>query len=76
MHTKIHIKLFCKSVDEERGKGIFEPKFCDTNIYINNNEVSKNELASSFKNGRVLLQELIKQHPEMRKLYDQSINTI
>lgn len=48
MHTKIHIKLFCKSVDEERGKGIFELKFCDTNIYINNNEVSKNELASGL----------------------------
>ena len=68
--------LFCKSIDGECGEGIFTLRIEAKKILVNNTETSEKELQCILHNGRILIQELIVQHPEMKRLYDQSINTI
>lgn len=68
--------LFCKVLDGECGNGIFKLDICDGEILYNGQPIIVEILASKIANATYLFQTTIKQHPEMSRMYDKSINTI
>ena len=82
-------QLFCKPLDGQCGKGIFllqvkegRMTAIEKRVYKNNpietveTEVDAEGLREYCSSGRYLIQMFIKQHPAMRALHPQSINTI
>lgn len=68
--------LFCKVLDGECGNGIFKLDICDGKILYNERPITIETLAHKIANATYLFQTTIKQHPEMSRMYDKSINTI
>lgn len=61
--------IIVKPLDGEGGKGIEKFKFID-------DDNTKELFTKLLENKQLLIEECIKQHPDMDKLYDKSVNTL
>lgn len=68
--------LFCKLVDGECGKGVFQLRITNGQIFINEAPSTKQELEKRFGQGRYIAQTVIKQHHLMSQLHPSSINSM
>jgi hypothetical protein len=68
---------FAKQFDGQLGNGVFAIKIQDSKVYVNNELVSStDELLKTFTTADYIIQERIKQHPELNKLCSTAVNTI
>jgi hypothetical protein len=71
----MHIDVFCKKLLGTAGAGAFSLRIIGEKLFINDKEAGFDELKGKL-DGKFLLQNRIRQHPIMSKLYPHSINTI
>lgn len=64
-----HKDIIVKPIDGSGGKGI------EKYTYVNSNQAKK-LFTSLVENNQLLVEGFIKQHPEMNRLYDKSVNTL
>ncbi len=75
--TKLgEVELFCKENEGECGAGIFKLKISNNRLFIENKEITPQELENKIKGAGYLFQEIVKQHPRMSELYSKSINSM
>ncbi len=68
---------FAKQFDGQLGNGAFAIKVQDSKVYVNNELVpSTDEILKTFTTSDYIIQERIKQHPELNKLCSTAVNTI
>lgn len=67
---------FCKEVNGESGKGAFNLKVEGGKLYDRDEEISLEELRGRFGNATFIIQEKLKNHPDIDAVYDKSLNTI
>lgn len=72
---QININGFCKRLTGILGEGAFPLRISGGKLYINEKQISLDELKESL-NGKYLLQNLVSQHPLMSELHPASVNTI
>ncbi|MBD5311274.1 MAG: hypothetical protein HDS13_03815 [Bacteroides sp.] len=68
--------FYVKPIDGECGTGILKLLINDTGIYINEKLVTSDELKLYFNEGRYIFQDRLEQHPQMNRIYPNSVNTI
>lgn len=68
--------LFCKDTHGECGEGIFILTIKDGSLYVQDKELSVEQLELKIKDFDYIFQEKIVQHPRMSELYSGSINTM
>lgn len=70
-------KVIIKPISGSKGRGIFTIKLEESNIFVNNEYITKVELEEKLKNLKEhFISEYIRQGEFSNKLYTQSINTI
>lgn len=67
---------FAKPIDGECGGGIVKFRVEQNKIYVKNQYISSEDLRSILGRGNYIVQKQLVQHPEMSKLYPNSVNTI
>lgn len=67
---------FCKEVNGESGKGAFCLKAENGRLLDRDKEISLNELRERVGNATFIIQEKLKNHPDIDAVYDKSLNTI
>lgn len=70
------VRLFCKPIDGQCGKGIFVLEVKKGCLLIDGEELSFEQLLEHVSDGRYIMQRFLEQHPAMASLHPQSINTI
>lgn len=71
----LNLDVICKPADGNCGNGVFKLQTRDGRIFINGKETSCKEVVECLKDG-YLLQERLRQHPELEKFHPSSINTV
>jgi hypothetical protein len=74
-HPDKPLNGFCKKLRGIRGEGAFPMQIEKGRVYSNGKELSVTELKHKI-HGTYLLQERIRQHPDMARIHPASINTI
>lgn len=69
-------EAFCKDVTGESGTGAFNLKVENGRLYDRNDEISLEELDKRFGDATFIIQEKLKNHPSIDKIYNKSLNTI
>jgi hypothetical protein len=69
------LDCFLKPLLGEIGRDVFPVRVCEGKLYMGKEQADINRLKSVIKD-RVILQERIIQHPDLQKLYAQSLNTL
>lgn len=69
-------EYFCKLVDGECGIGIFMLEVKNGNFFVNDKTVSIPEFIDYCGKGVYLIQEVVRQHDEMKALHPSSLNTL
>jgi len=72
----LNIDAFCKEVTGESGKGAFCLKINDGKILINDKESCLSDLIDKVGNANYIVQERLKNHPQIDKIYPLSLNTL
>ena len=67
---------FCKEVNGESGKGAFNLKIEGGKLYDRDEEITIEELRGRFGNATFIIQEKLKNHPDIDAVYNKSLNTI
>lgn len=67
---------FCKEVNGESGKGAFCLKVENGKLFDRDREITADELSGRFGNATFIIQEKLKNHPDIDAIYDKSLNTI
>lgn len=70
------MRLFCKPLDGQCGKGIFVLEMREGSLYIGEEAVTFAQVQERCAGGCYLMQRFIQQHNQMAALHPQSINTI
>lgn len=73
---KMELDTFCKGVDGERGDTVFPLVIKCGQIFINKEPVTIQDFKDKLKGTMYIIQNRIKQHPSISRLYPLSINTI
>lgn len=71
-----HDTIYIKPIDGECGTGIIKLNIQNKQLIIEGRVISPEELARLCSKGRYIFQFAITQHPEMQRLYPNSVNTI
>jgi hypothetical protein len=66
---------FCKSLAGLGGEGAFPLRISAGRFFVSGQEIDLEQLRAKL-DGDYLIQEVLAQHPEMSRLYEQAINTI
>lgn len=69
-------EYFCKLVDGECGLGIFVLVVRNGCFYVNDNLIAESGLIELFVKGVYLIQEVVRQHDDMKALHPTSLNTL
>lgn len=69
-------EYFCKLVDGECGIGIFMLVVRNGCFYVNDNLIAESGLIELFVKGVYLIQEVVRQHDDMKALHPSSLNTL
>lgn len=67
---------FCKEVNGESGKGAFCLKVMDGKLFDREDEISLEEIRKRFGSATFIIQEKLKNHPDIDAVYNKSLNTI
>ena len=67
---------FCKVVNGESGKGAFCLKVMDGKLFDRDVEIPLKELRKRFGSATFIIQEKLKNHPDIDDVYNKSLNTI
>jgi hypothetical protein len=73
--TDRNVDGFCKKLTGIMGEGAFSLRLSDRQLYIKETEITIEQLRNELK-GQYLLQERLEQHPQMRALHPDSVNTM
>ncbi len=68
--------LYGKPINGECGTGILKIHISKDNLIVNGENISYNNLRELCLKGRYIFQMQLKQHPEMQRIYPESVNTI
>ncbi len=69
-------RFIFKPVDGQCGEGLFTCDISDGICYRNKIKVSKDDFLEYFRSGTYLVQKVVDQHPILKRLHPQSLNTI
>ena len=69
-------EYFCKLVDGECGLGIFMLVVRNGSFYVNDELIAESGLIELFVKGVYLIQEVVRQHDDMKALHPSSLNTL
>lgn len=69
-------RMFCKPLDGECGRGIFIMEVKGHQVMIDGESADRSVFEEHFAKGRILVQQLVEQHPALASLHPQSLNTI
>lgn len=67
---------FCKEVNGESGKGAFPLHIEQGKIFVQEKQIPIDELKDKFGRATFIVQERLKNHPEIDAVYSKSLNTI
>lgn len=68
--------IYAKPIDGQCGVGILKITINHNTMYSSGNIITPNELKRLCSSGRYIFQAEMSQHPEMKRLYPNSVNTI
>lgn len=74
--TTRNFEAFCKEVNGESGKGAFILRVENGNVFIQNELSTLKELKDRFGGATFVIQEHLKNHPMIDKIYSKSLNTL
>lgn len=70
------LDVFCKECTGEGGKGAFPLKIERGHFFVGDHEETFDEIKNRFSNTRYIVQERVKNHSVIEKIYPNSINTV
>jgi hypothetical protein len=71
-----NLDVYCKLVYSWGGKNVFRLQVKDGQILVNGKEISIKDLKDLISGGKYILQETVRQHPELNKLNPWCANTL
>lgn len=73
---KKHSDVFIKAIDSECGQNIYHIIYNDDEIVCNGGKINMNELKNILGENEYVIQDKLKQHPDLNRLHPNSVNTI
>ena len=72
----LNADTFCKEISGELGRGAFPLSIKDAKLYVQENEITTDDLLNKFGTSTYLIQERLINHPILQAVYPHSLNTI